>query len=58
MGLVCAEDGMEMKGKLSIVLKQNEHFALVFGSDGDVGWEEVTHVLGDGKHPNQNGSSI
>lgn len=49
---------MEMKGKLSIVLKQNEHFALVFGSDGDVGWEEVTHVLGDGKHPNQNGSSI
>lgn len=58
VGLVCAEDGTEMKGNLSIVLKQNEHFALVFGSDGGVGKEEMTHVLGDGKHQNQNGSSI
>lgn len=58
MGLVCAEDGTEMKGNLSIVLKQNEHFALVFGSDADVGWEEMTRVLGDGKHQNRNGSSI
>lgn len=46
VGLVCAEDGTEMKGNLSIVLKQNEHFTLVFGSNGDVGREEMTRAWG------------